>query len=122
VEEPFLLTAIMTIASKSDPDLENVHQWCWEYMKRLLLDTLLGASHAQQVGSVEGLLLLSEWVPYNQHEDSLNPSSRRTKAGVTEDSTAWSLVGQAVVSVNFLEQNLLSKKALGLRHQRRTFS
>jgi hypothetical protein len=96
VKEPFLLTAILTIASKDDPDWEEIHSRCWEYMKELLLDVLLGHPSTQQIGSVEGLLLLSDWVPYIQFDRSTGPGISRGKISVTEDSTAWSLVGQAV--------------------------
>lgn len=95
-KEPFLLTAILTIASKDDPNLDDVHQKCWEYMKHLLLDVLLGHPSTQQVGSVEGLLLLSDWVPYIQFDKPTNTGISRGRIAVTEDSTAWSLVGQAV--------------------------
>ena len=95
--ESFLLTTILTIASKDDPCQEVVHRNCWQYMKKLLLGVLLGLPSAQRIGSVEGLLLLSEWVPHTQLEEE--PSStitRRKTLGSTEDSAAWSLVGQAV--------------------------
>jgi hypothetical protein len=96
VEEPFLLTAILTISSKDRPEVENVHHHCWNYMKQLMLDVLLGVPSMQRVGSVEGLLLLAEWVPHIQIEKAFDIKSFPGKAGVTEDSTAWSLVGQAV--------------------------
>ncbi len=94
--ERFLLTAILTIASKDDARLEAIHSKCWEFMKRLLLETLLGLPSAQKLGTVEGLLLLSEWVPYAQFEDKSSPGFPRRTFGGTEDSTAWSLVSQAI--------------------------
>ncbi|PMD33557.1 hypothetical protein L207DRAFT_557613 [Hyaloscypha variabilis F] len=95
-KESFVLTAILTIASKDDPSLDEIHNICWEYMKKLLLDVLLGNPSTQQIGSVEGLLLLSEWVPDIQFDRSPRTGLPRRKIGVSEDSTAWSLVGQAV--------------------------
>jgi hypothetical protein len=95
-KESFVLTAILTIASKDDPNLDQIHKKCWEYMKQLLLDVLLGHPSTQQIGSVEGLLLLSDWVPDIQCDRSMRAGLSRGKISVTEDSTAWSLVGQAV--------------------------
>jgi len=95
-KESFVLTAILTIASKDDLSLDEIHKVCWEYMKKLLLDVLLGNPSTQQIGSVEGLLLLSEWVPDIQFDRSPRTGLPRRKIGVSEDSTAWSLVGQAV--------------------------
>jgi hypothetical protein len=94
--EPFLLTTILTIASKDDPNLDKIHQNCWEHMKALMIDVLLGLPSTQQVGSVEGLLLLSEWVPYIRIGKLPNPGIERGNVSLIEDSTAWSLVGQAV--------------------------
>jgi hypothetical protein len=65
-------------------------------MKQLLLDVLLGHPSTQQIGSVEGLLLLSDWVPDIQCDSSLRTGPPGGKISVNEDSTAWSLVGQAV--------------------------
>ncbi|OQV08499.1 Fungal specific transcription factor domain-containing protein [Cladophialophora immunda] len=92
--EPFLLTVIMTIASRFDPAWDEVHHHCWTYTKELLLDILLALPHTHHVNSVEGLLLLSDWLPDVRLD---YPSSvRSTKGSFTEDGTAWSLVGQAV--------------------------
>jgi hypothetical protein len=96
VNERFLLTAVLTIASKDDPCLQAIHRKCWEFMKELLLEVLLGLSSVQQIGSVEGLLLLSEWVPYVQLEESPFQGTRQRIFGGIEDSAAWSFVGQAV--------------------------
>lgn len=63
-------------------------------MRRQLLDVLLALPHTHRIGYVEGLLLLSDWVPYIQLERS--NAFKSIKIDVTEDNTAWSLVGQAV--------------------------
>lgn len=94
-DERFLLTAILTIASKDNPSLAVIHRNCWEYMKKLLLDVLLGLPSTQRIGSVEGLLLLSEWAPYFAVETPLSQGIQQTFCG-PEDSASWSLVGQAV--------------------------
>jgi hypothetical protein len=95
-KEAFVLTAILTIASKDDPNMQEIHEICWGYMKELLLDVLLGHPSTQHVGSVEGLLLLSDWLPHIQVEKSGYTKSPTSTVNVTEDSMAWSLVGQAV--------------------------
>jgi hypothetical protein len=95
-KESFVLTAILTIGSKDDPNLDEIHKRCWEYTKLLLLDVLLGHPSTQQIDSVKGLLLLSQWVPDIQFDRSLRTGLPRGKISVSEDSTAWSLVGQAV--------------------------
>jgi hypothetical protein len=92
----------LTIASKNNPSLEAIHRNCWEYLKKLLLDILLGLPLTQRISSVEGLLLLSEWVPYVQLEDASSRSNHRRMFGGVEDSAAWSLVGQAVRQAYFL--------------------
>lgn len=81
----------MTIASKDDTVWLEVHRRCWDYMKELLLDVLLALPHTHHVGLVEGLLLLSDWLPSIQFNNLL-PS----KHLFAEDATAWSLIGQAV--------------------------
>lgn len=94
--ERFLLTAILVIASRDEPSLEAIHRSCWTYLKKLLLNVLLGLPSTQRIGTVEGLLLLSEWVPYIQEEDCSSLGFEKKIFGGTEDSAAWSLVGQAV--------------------------
>lgn len=77
-------------------------------MKQLLLDVLLGHPSAQQIGSVEGLLLLSEWVPGIQFDRLPHTSLPGGKISVSEDSTASSLVGQAVRQAYLLKLDLTS--------------
>ncbi|RDL38136.1 uncharacterized protein BP5553_05569 [Venustampulla echinocandica] len=96
ISEPFLLTAILTIASKDEPTLRDIHQRCWQSMKRLMLDVLLAVPSTLNVGSVEGLLLLAEWVPYELPETCWNTKLDHRNLSAVEDNTAWSLVGQAV--------------------------
>ena len=93
-EEAFLLTIILTIASKDDFELNVIHHHCCLHTKRLLLDILLALPSTFGVGTVEGLLVLSEWLPYISFNST--PSVDSAKGNFPEDSTAWSLVGQAV--------------------------
>lgn len=96
VEEPFLLTVILTIASKDEITYREVHQHCWNYLKRHLLDVLLATPSTLRVGSVEGLLLLAEWVPYMQLQTGSYPNMFSMNLSAVEDNMAWSLIGQAV--------------------------
>jgi hypothetical protein len=99
VEEPFLLTVILTIASKDEPLYGKVHQQCWQYLKHHLMDIMLAASSTMNVGTVEGLLLLAEWVPYaylERHSQAINNVQVPKTLTAVEDHTAWSLIGQAV--------------------------
>ena len=93
-EEPFLLTAILAIVSKHEASWLLVHRHCWEYMKQLLLDVLLALPWTHRVGSVEGLLLLADWLPDCAFDTQPTPGS--SGGNFVEDNTAWSLLGQAV--------------------------
>ncbi|CAK7236840.1 hypothetical protein SCUCBS95973_009746 [Sporothrix curviconia] len=99
IEEPFILTVILTVASKDEPVYRDVHQQCLQYLKRHLVDILFAAPSTVNVGAVEGLLLLAEWVPYT-HCESNSPLTNNVQFPKTltavEDHTAWSLIGQAV--------------------------
>jgi hypothetical protein len=107
IEEPLLLVAILTISSKDDNQFLNVYQQCWCYLKRQMLDLVLAVPSTLQVGSVEGLLLLSDWLTcsrdgvgsYGLHHRNLSTS---------EDNMAWSLIGQAVRHAYLLRLDLVS--------------
>lgn len=89
----FLLTVILTIASRDLPHHTLTHRCCWDYTQRLLSEILLAHPWSQSPRTVQGLLLLSEWLPHIQiHSTSSEPN--KTLFG--EDRTAWSLVGLAV--------------------------
>ncbi|KAI7160904.1 hypothetical protein KC349_g3189 [Hortaea werneckii] len=89
-EECFLLTAVLTIASKDRPELGALHNQIWAYMQQLILHVAIGASSTRHVGSVEGLLILAEWAPHG--DDGMPAATIVAESG--EDS-AWSLVGLA---------------------------
>jgi hypothetical protein len=91
----FLLTVILTIASRGDDTADNlaIHRGCCEHIQRLLLDVVFAQPWTQRSRIVEGLILLSEWPPY------ISPSqvtSEEPKSIFSEDRTAWSLIGLAV--------------------------
>ncbi len=47
------------------PEHYLTHRYCWDYTQRLLLEVLLAHPWTQTSRTVEGLLLLSEWLaPY----------------------------------------------------------
>lgn len=89
----FLLTVILTIASRDSPNHSLTHRYCWDHTQRLLLEILLAQPWAQTPRTVEGLLLLSEWLP---HIQTKQPTSEKPSSLFGEDRTAWSLVGLAV--------------------------
>lgn len=85
VDESFLVTAVLAIASKDRTDLADTHRAIWEDLRLRILDVVLGVASTRHVGYVEGLLLLGEW--------SL-PSSGQTDDG--DGEAAWSILGLAV--------------------------
>lgn len=91
-----LLTVILTIASKDETAYQEIHQQCWHYLKKHLLDVLLAVPSTLNVGTVESLLLLAEWVPYLQLETGSYPKLFPGNLSAVEDNMAWSLIGQAV--------------------------
>ncbi|OJD32323.1 alpha-ketoglutarate-dependent-dichlorophenoxyacetate dioxygenase [Diplodia corticola] len=89
----FLLTVMLTIASRDSPSHSLAHRYCWDHTQRLLLEILLAYPWAQTPRTVEGLLLLSEWLPHTQIKQT---TSEAPKNLFSEDMTAWSLIGLAV--------------------------
>lgn len=89
----FLLTVILTIASRDLPEHAVTHRRCWDYTQRLLSGVVLAHPWAQSPRTVQALLLLSEWLPHIQVKST---SSEGNKSLFAEDRTAWSLVGLAV--------------------------
>lgn len=91
--EHFLLTAVLTIASRDSPRHVLAHRYCWDHTQRLLLDVSLARSSTQTPRTVEGLLLLAEWLPHI--EKALHTVEPATSL-FGEDRLAWSLVGLAI--------------------------
>lgn len=88
----FLLTAILAVASRDMPGHVLVHRYCWDHAQRLLLEVLLAHSWAQTPRTVQAILLLAEWIPYQIKQDG----TESPKCLLGEDRSAWSLIGLAV--------------------------
>lgn len=73
-----------------------------------MLNLLLADPSTLQVGSVEGLLLLAEWVPYGIHEVDSSAGIEHRNLSTFEDNMAWSLIGQAVRHAYLLRLDLAS--------------
>ncbi|KAF5675286.1 C6 transcription factor, partial [Fusarium denticulatum] len=89
----FLLAIILTIASRDSPNHVLVHRYCWDHTQHLLLQVLLAHPWSHTPRTVEGLILLSEWLP---HIQANRATAETHKTLPSEDRTAWSLVGLAV--------------------------
>ncbi|CAG7983524.1 unnamed protein product [Penicillium olsonii] len=90
-DDHFLLTCILTIASRDDSCQSLTHRYCWDHAQRLLVDVLLAYNWTQSPRIVEGILLLAEWLPHIQDEPT-----EKSKSLFGGEATAWSLVGLAV--------------------------
>jgi hypothetical protein len=88
-----LLTVLLTIASRDLPRYKTTHQQCWDHTQQLLLNILLAHSSTQAPQTVEGLLLLAEWLPRIQISQTSNEAPVNL---FSEDRLAWSLVGLAI--------------------------
>ena len=76
--------------------LEHVHKALWSHMQSLILAVAIGDVSSHHVSTVEGLLLLAEWVPHYGIAQTSTTSERSTTKSYFEDSAAWTLVGLAV--------------------------
>ncbi|KAE8149875.1 hypothetical protein BDV25DRAFT_140393 [Aspergillus avenaceus] len=99
--ETFLLTAVLTIATKDRSGLESLHKRILAHMEKLLLRVVLGYPSVRHISSVEGLLLLAEWVPHINHgaagRDDVGHYGPSNEVHTTEEnSVAWSVIGLAV--------------------------
>ncbi|PWY67815.1 hypothetical protein BO83DRAFT_342820 [Aspergillus eucalypticola CBS 122712] len=95
--ETFLLTSILTIATQNRPDQKHLHTRIRGYIDKLILRVTLGARSVRNVGTVEGLLLLAEWMPHlmlSQVQPYSNNSEQSN--AYDEDCVAWNLIGLAV--------------------------
>ncbi|CAH0045272.1 unnamed protein product [Clonostachys solani] len=88
----FLLTVILAVASRDMPGHVLVHRYCWDHAQRLLLEVLLAHPWAQTPRTVQAILLLAEWIPYQIKQDG----TENPKSLLSEDRSAWSLIGLAV--------------------------
>ncbi|KAK4978514.1 hypothetical protein LTR66_010544, partial [Elasticomyces elasticus] len=87
VEEPHLLSAILTVASKDEREWWQIHEACSAHMQQLI-STLVYCGDGT-VEAVEALLILAEWVPRRPHS---TPAIGRGE----EDHAAWMHVGTAI--------------------------
>lgn len=92
--EKYLLTAIITIASKDLLDRPEIHECCSKYMLELISGISAGADC--DVDAIEALLLLAEWEPHG-----LRARIERVGRG-EEDRAAWMHVGLALRSGYFI--------------------
>jgi hypothetical protein len=88
IEEPHLLTALITVAARDLPQGEHVLEACSKYMHELVAE--LSSGKKCDVEAVEALLLLAEWEP----QDSLS-DAKKVGCG-EEDRAAWMHVGLAL--------------------------
>lgn len=93
-QEPYLFTAIITIAAKDLPDGDELFRITSSYMQELVLDMFAG--HRCCIGAVEALLLLAEWEPHSSLSDS-----PLVGCG-DEDNAAWLHIGMAIRLANLL--------------------
>lgn len=69
--EPFLLSCILMIAARyhtlpgfgGRSKSERIHSRCWSRMQGVMFGRIFTSPRARTIGTVEGLLLLSEWAP-----------------------------------------------------------
>ncbi|KAK1676331.1 hypothetical protein BDP55DRAFT_631494 [Colletotrichum godetiae] len=89
----FLLAVSLTVASRDSPEHGIIQHYCWNHVRSLLLQVLLSYFWTQTPRTVEGLLLLSEWLPDIEKKGS---TSEFQKDHFSGGRTTWSIVGLAV--------------------------
>ncbi|PYH72059.1 fungal specific transcription factor domain-containing protein [Aspergillus vadensis CBS 113365] len=95
--EIFLLTSVLTIATQNRPDQKHLHDRIRGYIDKLILRVTLGARSVRHVGTVEGLLLLAEWMPHLMlSQDQPYSNNSEQSNAYDEDCVAWNLIGLAV--------------------------
>jgi len=86
-DEPFLLSAVLTIASKNEPSASKAFAACSAHVEVLISNVIYCGSAS--VGAVEALLILAEWPPQRLQ-------SKRSIGRGEEDQGAWMQVGCAI--------------------------
>ncbi|KAH6657650.1 fungal-specific transcription factor [Truncatella angustata] len=86
-EEQHLLTAILAVATKDEPNWSRAHDACSQHMESLV--TKLIYTGSTTVGAVEALLILAEWAPQSPQENAAIGCGK-------EDPGSWMLVGLAI--------------------------
>ncbi|ORX35392.1 hypothetical protein BD324DRAFT_94682 [Kockovaella imperatae] len=100
-EEPFLVSALVLVASRHHPQLRTIHDKVWPVARQSLADyTLYGLSAS--IGLVEGILILAEFLP-RQTAPSEQSALILGKAAKSpslldgdESRRFWALVGLAL--------------------------
>ncbi|KAF5662215.1 3-oxoacyl-reductase [Fusarium heterosporum] len=105
-QEPYLITAILTVATKDDPSWSRAHSACARYMEAQISKLIYTGSTT--VGAVEALLILAEWAPQPQEENLMIGCGK-------EDQGSWMLVGVAIrlAYLQNLEQTGLEQQVNG---------
>ncbi|KAI8403037.1 hypothetical protein FOFC_16468 [Fusarium oxysporum] len=85
--EPYLITAILTVATKDDPSWSRAHNACARHMETQISKLIYTGSTT--VGAVEALLILAEWAPQPLEENLMIGCGK-------EDQGSWMLVGVAI--------------------------
>ncbi|WVR00116.1 hypothetical protein IAU59_007258 [Kwoniella sp. CBS 9459] len=104
-EDPFLLTCIITVASRHplDARYRDVHEKTWAILRETMADYSFHGLPSS-IGFVEGVLLLAEHLPREKRsmtkETSFNllmaPGGEATGEHGTENRRSWSLIGLAI--------------------------
>ncbi|KAH7232875.1 hypothetical protein BKA59DRAFT_504057 [Fusarium tricinctum] len=104
--EPYLMTAILTVATKDDPSWSIAHNACARYMESQISKLIYTGSTT--VGAVEALLILAEWAPQPLEENLMIGCGK-------EDQGSWMLVGVAIrlAYLQNLEQTGLTQRVVG---------
>lgn len=100
--DPFLLSCMLLVASRHHPEprLKTVHERSWVIVRDALADYSFSGLHAN-VGFVEGVLLLAEFLP---RETAGKPLSSQLLGGENRHATqegmenrrSWALTGLAI--------------------------
>ncbi|KAF5007606.1 hypothetical protein FDECE_6070 [Fusarium decemcellulare] len=104
--EPYLITAILTVATKDDPTWSRAHDACARHMENQISKLIYTGSTT--VGAVEALLILAEWAPRPAEENLMIGCGK-------EDQGSWMLVGVAIrlAYLQNLEQTGLTQRVEG---------
>ncbi|GKU18728.1 unnamed protein product [Fusarium langsethiae] len=102
-KEQYLITAILTVATKDDPSWSKAHSACARYMESQISKLIYTGSTT--VGAVEALLILAEWAPQPLEENLMIGCGK-------EDQGSWMLVGVAIrlAYLQNLEQTGLTQR------------
>ncbi|KAF4469282.1 hypothetical protein FALBO_3820, partial [Fusarium albosuccineum] len=104
--EPYLITAILAVATKDDPTWSRAHDACARHMENHISKLIYTGSTT--VGAVEALLILAEWAPRPAEENLMIGCGK-------EDQGSWMLVGVAIrlAYLQNLEQTGLTQRVEG---------